>query len=151
MRMIIRAAAVIAASAASICGAQAAPIEYCEAYARETLAVLTAAGMARETPQVVHDRAYFACLNMDDEPPMPSTLAQGTVAGDGAVEQGSTEADEPARVTAPAEPAKRRGKIAKGTPEWAAWCRRHFPNSFDESTGTVIPLDTGRRSPCPIG
>ncbi len=36
---------------------------------------------------------------------------------------------------------------AFGTPEWSAWCKAHFPNSFDEKTGTIVPYG-GARQKC---
>lgn len=34
------------------------------------------------------------------------------------------------------------------TPNWERWCKKHFPNSFDPKTGTVVPRDTGVRTRC---
>lgn len=129
--------------------AMAASMEYCERYAQETLTVLTAAGMANESPQLVRDRAFYECLNMDDEPPMPSALAGGEPATR-AIEQGSAEADEPAVEIAEQEPVRKRGRsrMEPGTAKWRDWCREHFPNSFDEDTGSIVPSATGRREQC---
>jgi hypothetical protein len=34
-----------------------------------------------------------------------------------------------------------------GSPEWRAWCKKNFPNSFDEKTGTIVPYG-GKRQLC---
>ena len=143
-------AAAVLASGFAPGTAMAASMEYCERYAQETLSVLTAAGMAKESPQLVRDRAYFECLNMDDEPPMPSALTAGLEPDAAAIEQGSAEADEPAIEIAGREPARKRGRsrLEPGTAKWRDWCREHFPNSFDEDTGTIVPSATGRREQC---
>jgi hypothetical protein len=44
---------------------------------------------------------------------------------------------------------KRRGSgFAMWSPEWKNWCAQHFPKSFDPKTGTIIPLNTGKRTLC---
>jgi hypothetical protein len=34
------------------------------------------------------------------------------------------------------------------TQAWASWCQKHFPNSFDPKTGTILPYDTQKREFC---
>ncbi len=36
----------------------------------------------------------------------------------------------------------------RGSPEWAEFCAKYYPKSFDPQTGTVVPVKIGRRVPC---
>jgi hypothetical protein len=159
-----------AASAAS-------PI-YCALYAKEYAKHAAAESQGSLSPERVHDRAYYKCLNMDDEPVLPTAYAEpdSGVGGPFVEEEGSAtpfieemEADKPVvdataidesivQQTAALEPdqpvvrkrtGKRRGSgFAMGSPEWKNWCAQHFPKSFDLKTGTIIPLNTGKRTLC---
>ena len=52
--------------------ASAASPAYCALYAKEYARQATADSQGSLSPTHVHDRAYSKCLNMDDEPPLPS-------------------------------------------------------------------------------
>jgi len=154
MRMLILSAAAAAIASCAPGAAQAAPMDYCEDYAEETLAVLQAAGLVRESPQMLRDRAFYECLNMDDEAPMPSDLARTAAAAPGEIEEGSTDEDLPAiapaaeTVTAVADRPRGRSRLEPGTDKWRAWCKKYFPRSFDEKAGTIVPSDTGKPEAC---
>jgi hypothetical protein len=46
-------------------------------------------------------------------------------------------------------PAPYRGsQMQAWTPEWAAWCARNFPNSWDAKSGTVLHYGSGDRELC---
>lgn len=109
--------------------------------------------------------------------PMTSAYSGTDVEGDGGVggplEEVTGEGDasppdeavpvEEAKATAAAEPGpkaepeppKKVAEVRRGytsgaepwTPEWRAWCKKHFPNSFDEKTGTILPYG-GKRQLC---
>jgi hypothetical protein len=34
------------------------------------------------------------------------------------------------------------------TPAWQAWCRDHYPHSFNEKDGTIVPFGTSKRQLC---
>jgi hypothetical protein len=157
-------------AALALCGfagtASAASPSYCALYAKEyaRFAVSDSQGSVSETH--VHDRAYSKCLNMDDEPPLPTAYvdpAQDGIGGpfvpveEGSGDEGTDVAAEAPDVTveamAVATKPKRTGKwsgsgLPPGSPEWKAWCEEHFPNSFDPETGTVVPSATGVRTAC---
>jgi hypothetical protein len=140
--------------------AQAASPEYCALFAREyaNQAVATSGSTAPPDPRV-QDRAFYKCLNLDEEPELPRKSAYfGTdLDSETPIEQGSAEdaggpAAEPSAATATAQatPARRSGRrrgsgLDPWTPEWRAWCESHFPNSFDPETGTVLPYSGSRR------
>jgi hypothetical protein len=157
--------------------ASAASPVYCALYAKEYAKQAAAESQGSLSPERVHDRAYYKCLNMDDEPVLPTAYAEpeGGVGGPFVEEEGSTapfleemEADKPAvdatainetivQQTAALEPdqpvrqrtGKRRGSgFAMWSPEWKNWCAQHFPRSFDAKTGTIIPLNSGKRTLC---
>ena len=48
----------------------------------------------------------------------------------------------PASKTADSSPVKRSYTSGEQpwTPAWAAWCREHFPHSFNEKDGTILPF-----------
>ncbi len=61
------------------------------------------------------------------------------------VQEAAAPQAKPARVASNGRGASGR---EQGSPEWVAWCKKHFPNSFDEASGTVKPFDGPRRT-CP--
>lgn len=154
--------------------AMAASPAYCALYAREYTAQFTtgsSADAALASEYKILEQSYYQCLNMDVEPEFPQTsvyfgdgLADilGGIGGpvDGVAEGDIATADvidEPA-ATEPAKPkpaqtasaaTPRKGSRGSGldpwTPEWEAWCRKHFPNSFDANDGTVKPFGEERR------
>jgi hypothetical protein len=155
--------------------ASAASPAYCALYAKEYArqAMSDSQGSLPETH--VHDRAYSKCLNMDDEPPLPTAYVDPAQDGIGGpfvpVEEGSAGEVPAVVVEAPVAPRqdleqtswnemavpaakpKRTGKwtgsgYPTGSPEWKAWCQEHFPNSFDLETGTIVPSATGVRTAC---
>jgi hypothetical protein len=154
-------------------GASAASPAYCALYAREYTAQFTTgsdADAAMASEYKIQEQAYYQCLNMDVEPEFPDTSVYfGTglndiLVGLGGPQEGVAEGDasfeEPLQAAAPeeaapaAEPAatqtasrsSRRGNsLEPWTPEWEAWCKAHFPNSFDPNDGTVKPYDEPRR------
>jgi hypothetical protein len=169
-------------AALTLCGlvgsASAASPAYCALYAKEYARQATAESQGSLSPTHVHDRAYSKCLNMDDEPPLPTAYVDPQQDGIGGpfVEEGSIAAEpevvapevvaaepdapkenlEQANWNEMAQPAakpKRTGKwsgsgFETGTPEWKNWCQEHFPNSFDPETGTIVPSATGVRTAC---
>jgi hypothetical protein len=119
------------------------------------------------------EQSYYQCLNMDIEPEFPQTSVYfgeglndilggigGPIEG---VAQGDTSATEDVAAEVPAAEATpapkptqtasntppRRGGRGSGleawTPEWEAWCRDHFPKSFNPDDGTVKPYGEARR------
>jgi hypothetical protein len=153
--------------------AQAASPAYCALYAREYANQFTdAAGQPLGTEQRIQDEAYYHCLNQDEDPQLPATSAYYGTEIDTAAEGGPLEplAEAPAKTgsidtgtadkTAPAAPAKtqqadntpRKRYYGSGkqpwTPEWAKWCKDHFPHSFDEKTGMILPYDTNKPRFC---
>jgi len=100
-------------------------------------------------------RAYHKCLNLDDEPAMPETAfsdpQEGGIGGP-FVEVGQEEAGAPEQVAdatpRPAASGRRGSGLVAWSAEWREWCRSHYPKSFDPETGTVMPLDTGKRQFC---
>lgn len=161
---------------AGINSASAASPAYCALYARELSKefVRTSANTAgTATEQLIQDQAFYKCLNMDEDPQLPEASAYADVADDGGVggpfvdaAGGDTAAAvEPAQRPAakPAAKPKPTAKVASSapakrgtnglepfTPEWRAWCAKHYPNSFDPNTGYVIPVDGPKRL-CPSG
>jgi hypothetical protein len=156
--------------------AEAAAPAYCALYAREYANQFTnAAGQPAGAEQRIQDEAYYKCLNMDQEPELPSTSAYSGTDLDATAEGGPLEplppdalavtepqgdaggdaVDAPAAVTdkpKPAAPPKRKytgSGLVAWSPEWKTWCGTHFPRSFDEKTGTIIPADgSGKRVFC---
>jgi hypothetical protein len=148
--------------------AAAASPAYCALYAREYTAQFTTGSNADEamaSEYKILEQAYYQCLNMDIEPEFPDTsvyygaglddILGGLAAPLEGVAEGDTSADDPLAEPAP-EPkpaatqvARRSGGRGSGleawTPEWEAWCKGHFPNSFNPEDGTVKPYDEPRR------
>lgn len=153
--------------------ALAASPAYCALYAREYTAQFTTgsdADTALASEYKILEQAYYQCLNMDMEPTFPETsvyygqglddilggigaldesVAQGDTSTEDAVavEEPVAETPKPTQTASTAAP-RRKGRgsgFEAWTPEWEAWCKDHFPNSFDPSDGTVKPYGEGRR------
>lgn len=143
-------------------GAAAAAPDYCALYAREQARV-TAGASTAEALQRAEDKAFYQCLNMDEDPPLPEASAYSDepagpdLTGEGDAAVGDETAVEPAAKPV-AKPKPVRSARASGgyrgsglkpwSPEWKAWCAAHYPNSFDAKTGTVLPFG-GKRTLCP--
>lgn len=156
--------------------AHAAAPAYCALYAREYANQFTdAAGQPVGSEQRIQDEAYYRCLNQDEEPELPATSAYSGTGLDAGAQGGPFEPLAVRSVAAPAAVAKdgppasaaprdapsksqqasntppKRSYYGSGlapwTPEWKAWCQAHFPNSFDEKTGTILPYN-GPRTVC---
>ncbi len=162
--------------------AMAAPPAYCALYAREYANQFAlAAGEAPDSEPKIQDEAYYRCLNMDQEPEMPTTSAYfgtsvdtaGQAAQGGPLEpvhgaaapaaaDAAPPVDNAAVAPAAQAPAKPATKTADSgpvkhsytsgeqpwTPAWAKWCRDHFPHSFNEKDGTILPLGATKRVFC---
>ena len=163
------ATALLALSLLAPMPASAASPAYCALYAREYTAQFTTgsdADAAMASEYRIQEQAYYQCLNMDVEPEFPDTSvyygkgfqdvlaglvepADGIAEGDASAEDPIAEATpEPAAKPQPTQVARRSSRgsgLEPWTPEWEAWCRKHFPNSFDPSDGTVKPYDEARR------
>jgi hypothetical protein len=155
--------------------ASAASPAYCALYAREyaldTVQPNAAAGML----QSIQDQAYYRCLNMDEDPPLPrksayfgtdlakpspaaAALATAIVEDAKPTTPKPTAAPKPtqSRTVATASASRtststssRRGSgLSAWTPEWEAHCAKYFPNSWDPKTGTVLPYGSGKRQLC---
>ncbi len=163
--------------AAATGAAVAAPPAYCALYAREYANQFAAA--AGEKPGAepkIQDEAYYRCLNLDQEPEMPSGSAYyGTsvdtagqadaakdpataplappavaTAGDTAAAPAPKIAPEPAKQTADSSPSGHSytGGATPWTADWFAACRKYFPNSFNEKDGTILPNGSTKRVFC---
>lgn len=136
--------------------ASAASPEFCALYAQEYVDRYGADSKKEGAAGLVHDRAYYKCLNQDDEPKLPAAQAAtdinnrdsvavtvGTKVGPAKVEN-KTPAAEVAKADPNdgddgkpdvKKPGRHRGSgFAHGTKEWAAWCGKHY-KSFDPKTG----------------
>jgi hypothetical protein len=224
-------AAALAFTATAMVAASAASPEYCAHYAREYAIDTVQPAAAIGLRQSVEDRAYYRCLNQDEDPPLPTASAyydpselrarvsstppsplRGQVQPDpprnsSATAKQSTIASQPqatklavppaqqtgasvaksspdrmpvdpvvtgstgsapratysivppwlrptARTAdvaaAPAKPTYKGSGLQPGTAEWAAWCAKYFPRSWDPETGTVVhgSTTTGERVLC---
>jgi hypothetical protein len=178
MKTIIAPLAAIAVLALGAGAASAASPAYCALYAKEFARHAAFDSQGSLPPDLIHDRAYHKCLNLDDEPVLPTAYTDpATDGGRFVLDEGSADtalndsfaaeepvadepvADEPkveqiAALEADPQPVeKRTGKwtgsgYAMWSPEWKAWCAEHFPKSFNPATGTIIPYKTGVRSEC---
>jgi len=113
--------------------AHASDANYCSAYAKDLARILI--------PFVIR-RAEATCGNAETEPgpPLPATwIAALHIVDPDFVAPGSV----PATVGP--------SGFAPGSSDWNAWCRRVFPGSFDQKTGTIIfePDNKGSRVKCP--
>ena len=140
----------------SAAGAAAAAPDYCALYARE-VARLAADANTIAALQRVQDQAFYKCLNMDEDPPLPDESAYADGPGDGAIfGEGDAMVGDEVVEPAPKATATRTAKagafkgsgLKRGSAEWKAWCAEHYPNSFDPKTGTVLPYG-GKRTICP--
>ena len=155
----------------SVLGAEAALAAspaYCRLYAREVVKLAAIDSQVSISNERIQDSAYYKCLNMDDEPVLPTADAGSESDGVGGPFVEATEPIAPAvdqtiveEIAAPqsdstspqVETKKPTGKwrgsgLAAWSTEWKKWCAEHFPNSFDADTGTVIPYKTGERTIC---
>ena len=81
--------------------AHAAAPAYCALYAREYANQFTrAAGQPAGAEQRIQDEAYYKCLNMDQEPELPSTSASSGTKADAAAKGGPLEPAPPDAVGA---------------------------------------------------
>ncbi len=135
-------------------GASAAAPDHCALYARE-YARLTETASTAEALQRAQDKAFYKCLNMDEDPALPDASAYSDVVGgvdvvgEGDAASGDVIADEPAVPRPKASTGGRGSGLTRWSAEWTAWCAAHYPNSFDPKTGTVLPLDSNQRTMCP--
>lgn len=149
--------------------ASAASPAYCALYAREYTAQFatgSSADAAMASEYKILEQAFYQCLNMDVEPEFPETsvyygegladiLGGLSTSPEEGVAEGDTSAEDPLAEPAPepkpaaTQTARRSSGRGSGleawTPEWEAWCKAHFPNSFDPEDGTVKPYDEPRR------
>jgi hypothetical protein len=175
--VLLRVAAPLMLSAATIDIASAASPAYCALYAREyAISRIGPEGNASAASalQRVQDQAYYRCLNQDDEPEFPTTSAYFGAAvedifGDNATDVGGPFQDvgegdasagdetpiEPAPVVKPKAKPKKLASQGSGrgsglTPwsdEWVTWCKSNY-RSFNATTGFVLTL-SGERKLCP--
>ena len=141
--------------------AMAASPEYCTVYAQASADPKgTASGSASdtETLQRVYDKAYFECLNADDEPAIPDEFLARS-ADDPVVSEGDSDAGDEKPVvkkepkgakTASADLPRKKKRwtsgFPKGTAGWQAWCEDNY-KSFDVKTGTYTSY-SGEKKPC---
>jgi hypothetical protein len=155
--------------------AEAASPTYCALYAREYANEMVKIGATSAVSIQLQDRAYYRCLNQDEVPALPSTSAYFDAnIGDLTQVPAEGDASENTRTTVavseqpkPSSPPKKADaapvqKVAASsqaadydtsgyqawTPEWQAWCKEHFPNSFNEKTGKVFPYKTKKWRMC---
>lgn len=151
--------------------ALAASPTYCALYAKEFVKHATVDSQGPVPTDRTHDRAYHKCLNMDDEPVLPTAYFDADGEGAGEVggpfvadenktDIGTGDGDLGGGAMASFEtgpkPATREQPTTEwvgvglpaGSPELRAWCEEHYPNSYDPDTGTVVPYDTGVRTAC---
>ncbi len=144
--------------------AEAASPAYCALYAREYANETVQPSAAPGMLQSVQDQAYYRCLNQDEDPQLPQTSAYfGTDVGDpvalettGAI--GTDASPAPATSPAPAAASKpvsvaqrtqhSRSGLTPWSKEWASWCSRHYPRSFDPKTGLVLPYKSNNWEFC---
>jgi hypothetical protein len=153
-------------------GADAASPGYCALYAREYAVARIASDAgdnALSARQRLEDQAFTRCLNLDVEPEFPATsVYYGASAEDvaGAVAEGDANPGDltPVDPTPAPKPQSKRQVVASnapvppagisrvdlkiGTDAWRNWCASHYPNSFDPTTGTVLPFDSQKREVC---
>jgi len=161
MRTIIVPLAGLAALTSAAGAVWAASPVYCALYAKEFVKHAAVESQGSIPPSRIHDRAYHKCLNMDDEPLLPTAYADpgsGRTGGPFSLVEGSNEGVENAAKVAGVKAAAAPGPEpessgsssghAMWSQEWRAWCSEHFPNSFDPKTGTIVPYKTGVRTVC---
>lgn len=159
MRTFILPVASLAALSFGAGAALAASPTYCALYAREFVKHARIDSQEAVSTDRTHDRAYHKCLNMDDEPILPTAYFDAEtdgvggpfVADEGAGDSGTMAAAEPDPQPVKQKESSRKWRgsgLPAGSPELRAWCEEHFPNSYDPDTGTVLPYDTGVRTKC---
>ena len=142
--------------------ASAASPAYCALYAREyALEYVRTASKAigADSQQRIQDKAFYKCLNLDEQPSLPETSAYSDTGNDLTADPAADVPSDP-RESAPARNFTKAAKVAVAsggrhrgsgfepwTPRWKAWCAEHFPRSFDPKTGFVIPL-AGKKTLC---
>ena len=171
MAALIKFGVAVACSALSGATASAAPMEYCERYAREYADVLEHAsrlveyadeagepGFSADRIQHLYERAYAKCLNQEGEPALPSAMAgdqsaaigepaNATGIGEGDAEEGLSDPPAKSQPAAKGPSGRHQGSgFQAWTKEWAAWCSAHY-RSFDPKTGYVKPF-SGKPTLC---
>lgn len=134
----------------------AASPQYCAFYAREYSRQFSLGTSEAQTEIEIENQAYYRCLNQDEDPPLPEESAysgdnlgspSATVSQGDADDYGEVLSDPTATLAVRQESRTTRSGLAPWSVEWVSWCRKHFPNSFDDATGFVLPF-RGRRSFC---
>jgi hypothetical protein len=95
MKPIVLPIAGVAALAIGVSAASAASPAYCALYAREFVMRAAVESQGSIPPKHIHDRAYHKCLNMDDEPLLPTAYADPATDGTGGpfvLDEGSADA-----------------------------------------------------------
>jgi hypothetical protein len=147
--------------------AVAASPEYCTVYAQASAdpkGSASASAADTETLQRVYDKAYFECLNADDEPALPEEfvarnaeelVSEGDIdAGDLAetpeVKPKAAVKKAAVKTTKSASVSKKKKRYSSGFPVgtegWKAWCKDNY-RSFDEATGNYKSF-SGEIKPC---
>lgn len=142
--------------------ATAASPAYCALYAREYASQFELPSTAATGDSIkVQDQAYYRCLNLDEDPALPTTSAyfgedtEAILSGNdaaGLTAEGDTAepAAEEVRQVASSSKPRRSGRgsgFDAWTPEWVAWCEANY-KSFDPETGYVKTY-SGTRKLCP--
>jgi len=60
------------------------------------------------------------------------------------IEEPAAPSPAPNAAAAASPPLESRSGLTPWSPEWRSWCEKHFPNSFDPETGSVIAFEGGR-------
>jgi hypothetical protein len=147
--------------------AMAASPEYCTVYAQASAdpkGSASASAADTETLQRVYDKAYFECLNADDEPAMPEEFVARNA--EDLVSEGDIDAGDVAetpdvkpkpevkkaavKTTKSASVSRKKKRYTSGFPVgtdgWKAWCKDNY-RSFDEATGNYKSF-SGEVKPC---
>lgn len=179
-RLILAMAGALTGSVFGAGAAGAASPAYCALYAREYTAQFSTGSASDEAVASefrIQEQAYSRCLNLDEEPAFPEASAyfgasmEQILGGIGGpleeIAEGDTDYDD---IAAPDEPKPARtaaavaaapsqqtaarsgggGTVKRFSPEWIAWCKAHYPNSFDPISGLVTPFEGAPRL-CPAG
>lgn len=133
--------------------AMAASPEYCAVYAHASADPQGAASASADDTDALkraYDKAYYECLNLDDEPKLPVDFADrgldnpGVGEGDLSVDdekvikpekKASAKIKKTASIDKPAKRKKWKSGYEAWTPEWSKWCEANY-KSFDPKTGT---------------
>jgi hypothetical protein len=164
---IVMMSAAAAAFASLAMPAIAASPEYCTVYAQASAdpkGSASASAADTETLQRVYDKAYFECLNADDEPALPEEFVARNA--EELVSEGDADVGDPAEPAVVVKPKAEVKKAAAktksasvsrknkrytsgfpvGTDGWKAWCKDNY-RSFDEATGNYKSF-SGEIKPC---